>query len=136
MMPMAKGTHYKKFTPDEDDRLRDLASRHDLRTVAERMHCSERRLRHRLGQLRASALDKEWFTAADAALVLGVDRRWVRTRIESGAIRAEEHYAGATDRPKAHHIGRDDLAAFIRAYPTEIQGRKADMVAVVDLLTE
>jgi AraC-like DNA-binding protein len=133
---MAKGTHYKKFTPEEDEQMLDLASRHDLRTVAERMHCSERRLRHRFGQLRASVLDKDWFTMADAALVLGVDRRWVRTRIDSGAIRAEEHYTGATNRPKAHHIGRDDLASFIRRFPTEIQGRKADMVAVVDLLTE
>ena len=132
---MAKGTHYKQFTPEEDDVLCDLVSQYDLRTVAEKMHCSERRLRHRLIQLKTSTLDKEWFTLADTAMILGVDRRWVRSRIVSGAIKATEHYTGANDKPKAHHIDRQDLAAFIKSYPTEVQGKKVDMVAIVDLLT-
>ena len=137
-MGLCRRTSRTKWTPDEDEVLRTLLPKHSHIKVAKIMHRSVNAVVVRAKRLEVSRRERDdWFTLADASQILGVDHRWIATRISNGTLKASLHYPGAKsdDSPRAHHISRSNLRNFIRRYPEELNANNLDLISVVDLLS-
>ncbi len=120
-MGLARSTDRRKWTKEEDERLADLAHRYAPQTVARKMNRSVNSVVVRMKRLRLQRSQRDgWYTLRDAAAVLGKDPKWLKIRIETGALRARRHHR-RTDRnqpePSTWHIEQKDLRNFIRKYP-------------------
>ena len=123
----------QRWTPEEDDRLRDLVGRKDVATAARETGRSIRAVRVRASQLRISWRDHDgWYDVGEASRILGADEHWIVRRIQSGTLRGRN-----TGKPGARHnwrVRETDLRAFLRRYPHELVGRDVDLVKIVEIL--
>ena len=129
---------FRPWTPREDDVLRELAGRLTDRKIAKKLSRSVVAVRTRAYRIGVSWRDREWYTAQEAAAIMGVDPHWVGKRIQEGTLAAQRNpESGSRDNPQTMtwRIDRKDLRAFIRRYPQELTGRNVDIVQIVDILT-
>lgn len=136
-MGLCKPGGHARWTREQDDRLKDLVGRLSDREVARRMKRSVNSVRVRVTRLGLSWRDRDgWYTASEAAEIMGVDRHWVLARIQQGTLRAEP--AGPHQPQKkgmaAWRIAEGDLRAFLRRYAHELCGRNVDLVRIVEIL--
>ena len=87
----------------------------------------------RLGLKKADRVG--WYTLREVCEILGRDHRWVRKRIETGALLAQRHHGLHKTPDKCMWcIGAKALRNFIRRYPQDLDGRNVDLITVVHLL--
>jgi len=136
-MGLAKITDRKSWNPEQDDQLRELLPRYAARTVAIMMHRSLNSVVLRAKRIGLHRRTHDgWFTKKEVSEILGMGHHWVQRRIDSGILKATYHHG---HRPSQYgfamwHITAEDLRAFIRRYPDELNGRNVDMVQIVDIL--
>lgn len=127
----------RSWTPEEDEQLRELITRHSPGAIAKRMHRSINSVVVRSTRLGLSRRVRDgWYTKLEVCEILGVDHHWVQNRIDSGALRASYHNG---HRPRKNggacwHIAQKSLRQFIRRYPQELKGRNVDIILIVDIL--
>jgi hypothetical protein len=136
-MGIAKSDDRRPWTPKEDEALRRLVGKYNVRKVARQMHRGEGSIRNRVKRLNISLRQRTgWFTKSEVMEIVGHDHKWVQARIDSGAIEATWHH---DKRPTAAglrywHITEQALVKFIRTYPEELVGCNIDIVTIVDML--
>jgi hypothetical protein len=136
---LARVTH-RAWTPAEDARLGELIGRGKSQiAISKILKRSPNAVKIRMNRhLRLHCRDRiGWYTASDAAEILGVDSHWVINRIKNGSLEAKPHYPEDTPQGPGLHpweIREQDLRAFIIKHCHELTGRNLDVVAVVDLL--
>ena len=126
-----------RWTPQEDDRLRDMVGRLNDERCALALGRGVNSVRIRAKRLGLSWQDHDgWYNATEVARILGVDRHWVLLRIKQGTLRAspfgnrEPQQRGMA----CWRIGEQDLRGFLRRYPHELSGRNVDLVQIVQIL--
>lgn len=127
------------WTEADKERLAEMADRYCVRRIGKMMG---RSINSITLQMRRQKISRRvrfgWYTKKDACEILGVDHRWLQARIDSGALRARVHDPASPPQQRGSgswHIAEDDLAAYIRRYPEELQGRNVDMVSLVYILS-
>jgi len=136
-MGLGKRSDRRPWLPGEDLRLRELIPRYCPSRVAKIMHRSINSVVLKSKRLGLSRRYRDgWFTKKEVCEIVGMDHKWVQRRIDCGAIKATYHHG---HRPKqngagAWHIEEEDLVAFIRKYPQELNGRNVDLITMVDIL--
>ena len=136
-MGLAKITDRRKWSADEDNRLRELLDVHPPIQVARRMKRSVNSIVVRSKRLQISRRDRSgWYSKREVCDILGVGHKWVQRRIDDGSLPASSHYGGPVQQNGAcmWHIKEGGLREFIRRYPQELNGRNVDLIAVVDIL--
>ena len=137
-MGIAKRTDRRPWTPDEDEQLADLIMRYSPRGVAIRMHRSLNSVvvrAKRLGFSRRARND--WFTKREVCELLGVDHKWVGTRIDRGILPAGPHNPDSFPRKGGSacwEIPSKDLRKFIIDNRQDLNGRNVDLITLVPLL--
>lgn len=134
---IAKITDRCKWDPAQDKKLRELIEQYPISLVAKKMKRSKNAVAMRVKRLGLSRRDRfDWYTKREVCEILGVDHKWVQTRIDSGSLPAISYYGGRVGQLglSAWQIQRTDLRAFIRRYPEELNGRNVDLITVVDIL--
>jgi len=137
MMGLGNHNNRHPWTPAEEVKLEQLLGRWGPRTVAKKMHRSLNSVVVKATRLHISRRDRDgWFTKRDVCEILGVDHKWVQTRIDTGAIKAYYHHGARPSQlgMRAWHIEEADLKEFIRRYPQELIARNLDMIMIVDIL--
>lgn len=138
-MSVRRRAPHRRWTKQDEQQLETLAHTHPPHVIAKKMNRSTDAVIVRMKKRRLLRRNRDaWYTATDAAQVLGRDPKWVTSQIANGKLKASKHHQGSE---KANgtgqspwHIRPKDLKNFIRAYPQDLQGRNIDIVAVVDLL--
>ena len=134
---IAKRTGRRPWTPDQDKQLEDLIPRNSTRQIAKLMHRSINSVTVRAKRLGLHRRDRDgWYTKREICEILGVDHKWVQSRIDSGALDASYHHG---HRPQKNgmacwHIEERDIAKFIRRYCHDLNGRNGDLMQVVQIL--
>ena len=127
----------KKWSPEQDDLLRKLMPQLAPGTIAHRMNRSVNSVVVRSKRLRIYRRARDgWYTKREVCEILGVDHKWVQSRIDSGALIATYHNGCEPQKNggASWHIKENDLSNFIKNYPHELKGRNVDIIQIVDLL--
>ena len=122
------------WTDEEDRLLFDLAGRYRPQTIARKLGRSVEAVVKRANMLGLSFRDRYgWYSQKEVASILGVQERWLKARIDNGALKAQ--WAGTgRGRNCMRRISRRALRTFIRRYANELVGRGFDLLEVVDVL--
>ncbi len=125
------GKRLKKFKPwteNEEERLKDEATRLSLITIANKHNRSPIAIKDRMQELGISRKGRDgWYNERDVCEIFGVTPMWVTRRIREGLIHAEQ-------RGTQWCMTRENLIEYIRGNPHNIDGRKLDMFYFIDLL--
>ena len=136
-MGLGKRTDRRPWTPEEDERLRELIPQKSATRIAKILHRSINAVTVRAKRLRESQRVRDgWYTKREVSEILGMDHKWVQRRIDAGRLKATWHH-GRQPRQNgggSWHIEEKDLKRFIRRYPHELNGRNVDLVQVVGIL--
>jgi len=127
----------KRWTPKEEEELVELIARFAPHVIARRMKRTINSVVVKAKRLGLSRMARDgWFVKAEVCEILGVDHRWVQTRIDSGSLKASWHNGCKPQQNggACWHITEDDLRIFVRKYPEELHGRNLDIIQVVELL--
>jgi len=136
-MGIAKSDDRRPWTEPEIERLYDLLGKHSPRKVGRLMNRSINSVIVKAHRTSVSLRCRDgWFTKREVMEIVGHDHRWVKRRIDSGAIKATPHYDKIPSKvgQSAWHIDEKDLVDFIRRYPEELIGCNLDIVLIVDML--
>ena len=139
-MGLSKRTDRKPWTKEADDTLRELVPTLSVHQIANRMNRSENSVTVRLKRLRLHRRDRAgWFTMREVTEILCKDHKWIRKRIESGALKATRHTLPESRNPAIEdrhtwHIAEADLRDFILRYPQDLDARNVDLITIVHLL--
>jgi hypothetical protein len=137
LMGIAKSDDRRPWTPEEDEKLRNLAEKYNVRKVARKMHRGEGSIRNRVKRLNILLRKRTgWFTKHEVMAILGHDHKWVQARIDSGAIEATWHYDKRPSQKgcSSWHITEEALVKYIRTYPEDLVGCNIDIITIVDML--
>jgi hypothetical protein len=136
-MGIAKRSDRRPWSPEEDERLRELIYQYAPHTVARRMGRSLNSVVVRSKRLGCSRRIRDgWFTKKEVCEILGVDHKWVQKRIDAGQLKASWHNGSkpTNSGSACWHILEKDLKEFIRRYPQDLTARNLDLIMVVDML--
>ena len=121
---------HRKWTPEEDRRLRDIYHSHRPETIARMMGRTIGSIVNRSKRLKINRrVHDGWYTLAEACEILGRESGWVREKIKSGDLTGRQ-----SCRQGVWYISERALVAFIRRFPQDLAGRNVDIIAIVDLL--
>ena len=137
-MGLCKRSDRTKWSAEDDEQLKTLLPKYTVSRISKIMHRSVNAVYIRAKRLKISCRDRDdWYTLQEAAEILGMDRRWVRKRVEIGVLKASTHYEHprSDGYTSAYRIRRGELKNFIRRYPHELNAVNIDVIAVVDLLS-
>ena len=127
----------KRWTLEEEERLAGLITKYPPYLVAKKMKRGIISIIVKTKRLGLSRRVRDgWYTKTEVCEILGVDHRWVQSRIDCGTLQASWHNG---TKPKQNggacwHIEEEDLKSFIRKYPNELHGRNVDMIQIVEIL--
>lgn len=121
----------KRWSEKDDERLVDLIAEHPPKQVARMMGRTLDAIHNRVSRLRQSTLERgEWFSVQDLQFMLGVGEQFIWTRIKTGAIEAQDHWENG----HYYKVTRAALRKYLRRYATELEGKKIDIVLLIDVL--
>ena len=138
IMGIAKSTDRHPWSPEEEEKLRELMPTFNPRVVARKMHRSINSVVVKSKRLSVSRRSRNgWFTKKEIMEILGHDHKWVQRRIDSGALEATYHYDHRPTQKggSAWHITEKALENFIKTYPEELVGCNIDIITIVDILS-
>ena len=141
-MGLSKRTDRKPWTKEADDTLRELVPTLSVHQIAKRMNRSENSVTVRLKRLKLHRRDRAgWFTMREITEILCKDHKWIRKRIESGALKATRHTIPDSKDPMGDerhtwHVAETDLRDFIVRYPQDLDARNVDLITIVHLLAD
>jgi len=132
----SQGRFRKTYTPEEDERLRELVSQVGFDEAAKRMKRPPAGVKAYAQRMGYSIGDRDgWYTLSDVTGILGVTYWWVRNRIERGMLKAKQKKNGASEKGGVYWVIREkDLRDFVRRYPQDLYNKPVDIMALVDLL--
>ena len=136
-MGLGKRTDRRPWTPDEDERLRELIPKKPVTSIAKILHRSVNSVTVRTKRIQASRRVRDgWYTKREVCEGLGMDHGWVQRRIDAGNLEATWHHGHRPqqDGSGSWHIEERALKRFIRRYPHELNGRNVDLILVVEVL--
>lgn len=118
------------WTDEEDALLSEEAGRRTVGWLSRRLKRTPSSVANRLKRLRISqSVSREWYTAQDLALCMGVDPttvlRWVRSELLHARQSGPRQMLRITDA---------DVRRFVRENPMRFDIRKVDQLWFVDLL--
>ena len=130
---------FRRFTPAEDEILMEMAGQYNISSIAVKVKHTPQAVQDRLRYLRISynTTNRDgWYTLSDAAQIFGMSTQTVRKLIDSGEIKARTFY---NDKPKTMYgevwqISKESLRAYVRKHPHQLNGRKVDMINLVEIL--
>ena len=134
---LAKITDRRRWTPEEDEKLRQLVEQKTPVQIARIMKRSLNSVNVRAKRLQASRRNRDgWYTKKEVCAILGVEHKWLQRRIDNGALPASYHHGRKPNKggSAAWHIKRKSLKEFLQKYPDELNGRNVDLPAVVEIL--
>lgn len=134
---LAKTNDRRRWTKEEDERLKDLMGRTSPTKIAKLMNRTVNSIVVRSKRLNISRRDREgWYTKMEVCQILGKDHRWVQTRIDCGTLKAAYHMGKEPQGPGGAmwHINEKDLKDFITRYCHELNGRNVDLIQIVQIL--
>lgn len=138
-MGLAKRTGHARWNPQDDDVLREMIGKYKPNTIARKLHRSITAVRIRAIRLGLSYRNRDgWYTKKEACEILGVNHKRCQSWIDNGILKAR---CDGERQPQQNslamwHIDEQDLVAFIKKYPQELNGRNVDIVQIVGLLTD
>lgn len=138
-MGLAKRTGYARWDPQDDDVLKEMLGRYEPATIATKLHRSITAVRIRSTRLGLSYRNRDgWYTKKEACEILGVDHKRCQSWIDSGILKArwDGERQPQQNGSAMWRIDEQDLVAFIKKYPQELNGRNVDIVQIVGLLTD
>lgn len=135
-MGLAKRTDRRPWSYEEDERLRDLVTRHRPAAVAQQMGRSINSVVVRAKRLGCSRRARDgWFTKGELQSLFGVDHKWVQRRIDDGRLEGEAHNVmPQQDGGGYWRISERSVVRYVRAYPEELTSRNVDFITIVALL--
>ncbi len=136
-MGLARKTSKKPWSPEQDERLRELMPRHGPSKVAQLMHRSINSVVVRSKRLRIFCRYRDgWYTKQEVTEIFGVDHHPVQSWMDAGTLKASYHHGHRPSRngAGAWHIDEKDLRNFLVRYPDELTGRRVDIIQIVDIL--
>jgi len=119
------------WTPEELDELARLTPIWSVPRIARKMHRTENAIRAVQWKKSISPLNREWFTQAEIVQILNVNGQTVQKWVKTGIL----HTSKEGPRDAYLRITTKDLYSLVVNHPGELQGRKVDMVFLVDLLS-
>ena len=137
LIGLAKSYDRRPWTKEDDDRLEQFLPNLSINTAAKRLKRTVSSVSARARRLKLSRRDRHnWYTLEEVSQILGAGAKWVKKRIDQGALKATKHHPIATNRSENNtwHIAKADLKAYIRRYPQELIGRNIDVIQFVDIL--
>ena len=138
MLGLGRSTS-KKWDETQDRRLRELAGKYAMTTIARKMGRSINSVvvrSKRLGIYRRECRDG-WYNKKEVCEFFGVDHRRVRYFIDTGMLRASYHHEHKPSQRSGAcewHIEEEAIASFIRRHPEELNGRNVDLIRIVQIL--
>lgn len=128
---LTKRQIYKEWSVEENERLQKLTPTLSPKRIGDLLNRTESAVRIQQQRLKFSPNHRDWFTAQDLETLFNVHFQTASRWLESGILKARRY-----DSPQGQwQITTKDLRDFVLKYPSELQGRKVDMVFLVDLLT-
>jgi len=127
----------KHWSPEEDERMRELLETFPTYEVARILRRSEPSVALRAKRIGVQRRRHHgWYNATEAAQILGVDQHRVQDWVERGILKASYHYGvePAAGGSRSYHINEADLVAFIRRYSPQLSGRHVDLGSIVRML--
>lgn len=125
------------WTPDEEERFKELITQFAPITVAKKLGRSVNAVVVKSKRLRCSRRVRDgWFTKMEVAEMCGVDHHKVQKWMDSGELKAVPHKPGSIpqkDGGACWHILEADLKEFIAGHCFELQGRNVDLFYIVQL---
>ena len=137
-MGLSKKTDRKRWDDRQDGKLVELITQYAPATVAKMMHRGVNSVVLRAKRLGLSRRVRDgWYTKREVCEILGVDHKWVQRRIDNGELKAA--YNNPDRKPQQGgmaywRIQEEDLRAYIRRYPQELNGHNVDLIQIVDIL--
>ncbi len=130
-----------RFSPwsnQDQEHLGGLVGRFSFEVIAERLERSVYSVKgavYRFGFL--ARYRDGWYTASEAASILGVHEGWISRRIKEGLLKAKKHGTGperCNHGPRQWHIEEKDLRQFILDYSSDLVGRNVDLWAILNIV--
>ncbi len=138
-MGLCKETGRKSWDESQDGRLRELAGKYAVITIARKMNRSISSVVNRLKELEIYRREcrNGWYTKKAVCEILGIDHKMIQQFIDLGMLRASyhhEHKPSQRDGARTWHIEEEAVASFIRRHPEELTGRNVDLIQIVQIL--
>lgn len=122
------------WTPEELEKLSELIHKYSVPTIAKKLNRSTNAVKIKATRLKLGLRTRDgWYTKKEVCEILGVDHKWVQSRIDSGVLRASYHN-GRKPQKKGMaywHIEEADLREYIINYNGELLGRNVDLQQIV-----
>ncbi len=131
-----KRVYLKLWTKENDEKLVELLSLYDRKTVSEKLGFTEKAIRTRIRRLGLTEMQcrSEWYTASDVGIILDTWLEVITRRIQRGEIKASPYNDRNDGRKYCWMITRKDLRDYIIKHPGDLEGHKVDFVVLVDIL--
>jgi len=118
------------WSQEEYDKLAKLAPDYSPNQIAKKLKRSENAVSIKLYRMNICPNGRSWYTVQDLIDIFGVNFKTVQKWVESGKLQAERYKS----ENGFWKVTPEDLRQFVIRCPLELQGRKVDMVFLVDLL--
>jgi len=131
------GITKQRSRPWSSKELQDLermVHKYSAATIARRLHRSLTAVQTKITKLKLKGQQRDdWYTAIEAARILGVNHYKVERWIQAGELKATRHN-GVCKQGSPWHIWEKDLKKFIVTHADELTGRNVDLQQIVFLL--
>jgi len=130
---------YARFTDADDKIMISMVGDHTIGAIAARVGRSPCAVSDRLQYLGVSYNTTSrdgWYTLTDVAQILGMSENTVRRLIRNGAIKAKLFYGNKSKTMSGNvwQVSKDTLRDYIRKHPRQLNGRRIDMISLVEIL--
>ena len=126
---LTKRRNYPVWSADEIAKLEELTPLYSPWKIAQMIGRSVNAVKIKQTHLKFSPTSRDWYTLRECAQILGIHINTLTDCAQSGKLRAEKY-----GHSSIWQITPQSLKLFVMKYPGELQGRKPDMVTLVDLL--
>lgn len=138
LLGLSKKTGRKNWNESQDGRLRELAGKYPMVTIARKMNRSINSVvvrSKRLGIYRRDCHDG-WYTKKEVCEIFGVDHKRVQCFIDSGYLRASYHHERRPSKKGLAywHVEEEAVASFLKRHPEQLTGRNVDLIQIVQIL--
>ena len=126
----------RRWTPEEDARLWELVPRYAMTTIAKKLGRGLNSVVVRSKRLGVTRRCRDgWYTMREVEAILAMDHRWIKARVDSGALKATRQ--NGRDAPgDMWRFAERDLQKFIYLHAHELHSRNVDLDHIVHLMAD
>ena len=131
LMGVTRRQRQKPWTQEDIEKLERLTPLQSPVKIAEALKRTLNAVRAKQNELKFSPLSREWYYLIEVHQITGIHLQVLTRFVHDGKLKAQRYGNG----DERWQVTPKDLKLFLMHYPGELQGRRCDMVTIVDLLT-